>query len=139
MVELPRKVYDEIIGHAQEGWPDEICGLIGGKGHPEQAYRITNTAETPRVRYLMQPEEQFRVMMEIEEQGWDLYGIYHSHPSSEAYPSQTDRSLAFYPDAVYLICSLADREQPVVRAFRIVDDQVSEQELRVMDEVQASS
>ncbi len=139
MVELPRKLYDEIVTHAQEGWPDEVCGLIGGKGRAEQTYRITNTAETPRVLYVMQPEEQFRVMMEIEDQGGDLYGIYHSHPSSEAYPSKTDRSLAFYPDAVYLICSLADRERPVLRAFRIVDDEVSEQELRIADEVPVGS
>ncbi len=101
--------------------------------------RITNTADTPRVLYLMQPEEQFRVMMEIEEQGGDLYGIYHSHPSSEAYPSKTDCSLAFYPEAVYLICSLADRERPVLQAFTIVDDEVSEQELRITDDVQVGS
>ena len=133
MVELPRALYDEIVGHALEGWPDEICGLIGGKGRPERAYRIANAAETPRVRYLMEPGEQFAAMMDIEDRGWDLYAIYHSHPSSEAYPSATDRGLAFYPDAYYLICSLADRERPVLRAFRIADDAVTEEELRVAD------
>ncbi|MDP9381091.1 MAG: M67 family metallopeptidase [Chloroflexota bacterium] len=131
MVELPRELYDEIIAHSQEGWPNEVCGLIGGKGAPERAYRIANADENPRIRYLMEPREQFEAMMDIEERGWDLYGIYHSHPSSEAYPSRTDRNLAFYPDAIYLICSLQDRERPGLRAFTIVDDQVTEQQLRI--------
>ena len=139
MVELPRRLYEEIVAHAWEGWPDEVCGLIGGPGAPEKAYRIANTAETPRVRYLMKPEEQFAAMMEIEDRGWELYGIYHSHPSSEAYPSKTDRGLAFYPDSIYIICSLEDRANPVLRAFTIRDDQVREQELRVAETSAAGS
>ena len=134
MVELPRKLYDEIIGHSLEGWPNEVCGLIGGKdGRPLRTYRVANVAETPRTRYLMDPEEQFRTFMEIEGQGWELYGIYHSHPSSEAYPSATDRGLAFYPDAIYFICSLQHRERPELRAFLLVEDDVREQGVRVID------
>ncbi|MBA2364260.1 MAG: M67 family metallopeptidase [Chloroflexia bacterium] len=133
MVELPRTLYEEIVGHAQAGWPDEVCGLIGGQSRPDRTYRIANTAETPQVRYLMDPAEQFAAMMDIEGRGWVLYGIYHSHPSTEAYPSATDRGLAFYPDAVYLICSLADREKPVLRAFMIIDDEVREQGLRITE------
>ncbi len=133
MVELPRKLYDEIVGHAFEGWPDEICGLIAGNGSPYKTYRVANSAETPRTRYVMEPREQFEAMMAIEEEGLELYGIYHSHPSSEAYPSATDRGLAFYPDAIYFICSLANREKPVLRAFMLVDNDVREQGIRITE------
>ena len=70
-------------------------------------------------------------MMEIEKRGWQVAAIYHSHTRSPAYPSQTDVNLAFYPDALYMIVSLQDLEQPELRAFRIVDRQIDEVELAV--------
>jgi proteasome lid subunit RPN8/RPN11 len=59
------------------------------------------------------------------------HGIFHTHTHSEAYPSETDLRLAFYPDACYLVMSLSDRERPVLRAFRIVDGEITEEELEV--------
>lgn len=133
MVDLPRKLHDEIIAHALEGYPNEVCGLVAGSPGPSTTYRISNTAENPQTRYLMEPREQFEAMMAMEEQGLELYGIYHSHPSTLAYPSMTDRSLAFYPDAVYFICTLEDKERPQLRAFHIFDDDVHEQGIRITE------
>jgi proteasome lid subunit RPN8/RPN11 len=70
-------------------------------------------------------------MMEIEDQGWTLGGIYHSHTRSAAYPSQTDVNLAFYPDALYVIVSVEDPAKPDVRAFRIVDGKIDEAEIAI--------
>ena len=36
-----------------------------------------------------------------------------------------------YPEALYLIVSLAEREDPVLRAFRIGDTEVTEEEVRI--------
>ncbi|MDQ3856554.1 MAG: M67 family metallopeptidase [Chloroflexota bacterium] len=135
MAQLPRRLYDEIVAHALEGYPNEVCGLIAAlEGKPVQTYRVRNTAEEPRTRYVMDPQEQFDAMMDIEGRGWELYGIYHSHPSTQAYPSQTDRSLAFYPDAVYFICTLEHPDSPQVRAFHIGEEEVIEQELEVVED-----
>ncbi|MGQ0670932.1 MAG: M67 family metallopeptidase, partial [Actinomycetota bacterium] len=76
-------------------------------------------------------KDQLRVFDEIDAEGWELYGIYHTHTHSEAYPSDTDQRLAFYPDVRYLILSLTDRENPVMRAFQMRDTQIEEEELRV--------
>jgi proteasome lid subunit RPN8/RPN11 len=65
-------------------------------------------------------------MNEMDDKGWDLVGIFHSHTFSEAYPSKTDVELAQYPDAAYLILSLADLDEPQLRAFSIRDGQVTE-------------
>ena len=68
----------------------------------------------------------------IYERGWEILSIYHSHTHSEAYPSETDRRLAFYPDSRYLILSLSDRENPVLKAFRIEEGgSVEEEELSI--------
>ncbi len=71
------------------------------------------------------------VMRQIDEQRWELLGIYHSHTHTEAFPSPTDLELAFYPEAVYLIVSLQDPDRPVVRAFNIVDGEITERTLFV--------
>jgi proteasome lid subunit RPN8/RPN11 len=86
----------------------------------------TNVAENPLVGYLMDPEDQLRHFQMIEEQCLDLLGIYHSHPASRAYPSPTDLSMAYYPEAVYAIVSLVQSDHPVLRAFRMVDGHISE-------------
>jgi proteasome lid subunit RPN8/RPN11 len=66
----------------------------------------------------------------MDEAGEELVAIYHSHTQSPAYPSQTDINLASYPDAIYLIVSLAEGEEPL-RGFNIVDGQVTEAELTI--------
>jgi proteasome lid subunit RPN8/RPN11 len=120
VIRLPRRFADEMIAHAREGAPQEVCGVLGGPdGRIEKLWRATNVAENPMVTYEMEPHEQWRVFQELEERGWEIVGLYHSHPASPAYPSATDVRLAFYPDSVYFIVSLADPEAPVIRAFRI--------------------
>ena len=77
----------------------------------------------------MEAKELLRIYREIEDRGWEVAGIYHSHPRSAPYPSPTDVELAFWPDALYLIISLAEAANPRVRAYRIVDGQIQEEEL----------
>jgi proteasome lid subunit RPN8/RPN11 len=60
-----------------------------------------------------------------------VLAIYHSHTHTEAYPSATDVRLAAWPDAYYVLVSLEAKENPVVRAFRIVDETITEEELRI--------
>ena len=74
----------------------------------------------------MDPEEQFRVMKEMRQNGHEMVAIYHSHPYSQAYPSPVDVSLAFYSDQFYLIVGLTDKDRPEVRAFEIVEGDVRE-------------
>ncbi len=136
VVHLPSSYLRQIVEHAREGKPNEVCGLIAGRdGYPVKIYRTTNNDPMPRVRYNVEPRELLEVLREIEDKGWNLLAIYHSHPESEAYPSGTDVSLSYYPDAVYFITSLSDEQSPVVRAFRIVDRQITELELVIDNEV----
>jgi [CysO sulfur-carrier protein]-S-L-cysteine hydrolase len=127
---IPRQIYEEMLDHAREEAPNECCGLIGGSdGVARTAYRARNAEASP-LRYNLDPQDQFRIMSEMEERGEELSAIYHSHTASPAYPSQTDINLAAYPDALYLIVSLADGER-TLRGFRIEDGEVSEVDLAV--------
>jgi len=122
---IPKAIYEELLEHAREDAPNECCGLIGGEdGVAKTVYRARNAEASP-LRYNLDPQDQFRIMTEMEERGEELAAIYHSHTGSPAYPSQTDINLAAYPDALYLIVSLAGGEKDL-RGFRIVDGEVTE-------------
>ena len=94
-------------------------------------YRTRNADRSP-TSYRLDPDHQFRAFRDIEERGLDLIGIYHSHPSSPATPSDRDVEQAYYPDASYILISLADPAQAQVRAFRITAEGVAEEDLVVI-------
>jgi [CysO sulfur-carrier protein]-S-L-cysteine hydrolase len=102
--------------------------MVGGReGEAINVYRAVNAEASP-LRYGIEAAEQFRLMRQIEAAGEELSAIYHSHTKSAAYPSQTDVNLAGWPDAVYLIVSLADQD-PEVKGFWIRDGEIADAEL----------
>lgn len=126
---IPRELVDELIAHAREEAPNECCGMVGVvDGRARTVYRAENAEASP-LRYSLHPQDQLRIMNEIEAAGEELGAIYHSHTKSPPYPSQTDVNLAFYPDAAYLIVSVVDPEHPELRAFTIRDGEIDEREL----------
>lgn len=129
MFRLARRFAEEMIDHARTEIPNECCGLLAGKdGEPMQLYRCESSEKSP-YRYYIDPKDQIRVMRELDQKGWDLLGIYHSHTQTQAYPSKTDIELAFYPEALYFIISLMNPSQPVIRGFRITEGKVFEEGL----------
>ena len=130
---LTNEQAEEMIRHARREYPNEACGLLAGNGKDgrvEKVYQMTNADHSP-VTYRLDPEEQYRAFTEIEEEGWELLAIYHFHSHSPAYPSATDLELAFYPDSLYLIISLADSNRPTIRAFRIVEEMIEEERVEI--------
>ena len=127
---IRRSLLDALIEHAREEAPDECCGMIAAlDGRAVAVHRATNTAHSP-LRYEMDGREQYALQSAIEDAGQELGAIYHSHTRSAPTPSQTDINLAFYPESLYVIVGVKGDESEV-RAWRIVDGQVSEAELVV--------
>jgi proteasome lid subunit RPN8/RPN11 len=121
-IRLARRFAEEMIAHARQGAPDEVCGILAlSDDRVTRVYRGRNVAEDPAVRYQLEPDEQFRLLQELGALGEAddrPFGIYHSHPAGPAFPSPTDVMMAFWPQATHFIVSLAGAE-PVIRAFRI--------------------
>ncbi len=129
MLTLPRKFIEEMTEHAREDAPNECCGIIAGQdGRAVKLFRARNAEASP-YRYSVDPQDLFRIHRECEENGWEFLAIYHSHTASEAYPSGTDIRLAFWPESFYVLVSLTRPDEPAVRAFRILDGEVQEEEL----------
>lgn len=131
-MKIPQSIINDMLAHAKEGYPHEVCGLITGKENlPSRIFRMSNIDKSS-VSYMMDPAEQFRAFKEIRNEGLELLAIYHSHPTSPSYPSQTDVRLAFYPEAVYVIVSLQKVGNPDVKGFRILDGRISDEVLEVI-------
>lgn len=127
---LPAAIREELIEWLRGALPNEGCGLLVSDRSAEDGglpYRFTglrNAAASP-YRYLMDPEEQLRVLLEIDDANEVVWAIVHSHVASPPRPSATDVGLAAYPDALYLICSF-EGQTPDLRAWTIVDGAVNE-------------
>ncbi len=131
MLELSQAQAEAIMAHAEAEFPNECCGLLAGRnGRVERIYQGTNVDHSPYT-YLMDPREQLEAFKAMEAAEVDLIGIYHSHTHTPAFPSKTDVAKAYYPDALYVIVSLEDRNSPTLRAFRIVDGQIAEESVSV--------
>jgi [CysO sulfur-carrier protein]-S-L-cysteine hydrolase len=131
---IPADLLQQLIDAARDGLPNEACGLLVAPayaaegGVPTRFIRVRNAAESP-YRYYIDPADLLQII-DIEDGGEVVWGIFHSHVVSAAEPSATDVGLAMYPDSLYVICSLAD-PVPVVRAWSIRDATVLEVPLGV--------
>ena len=121
----------EIFAHLDAGKPNEACGLLGGQGgRVEKVYLMANATPSP-VRYSMEPEKLIQTILEIEERGWELLGIFHSHPAGPPTPSATDIAEAYYPDSAYVICARDSGGRWQARAFEIKSGGAREITIRV--------
>lgn len=131
-IEITQSQYQALLHQMQAAYPLEACGLMAGRENQvTHLYPIRNIRRSP-VEYEMDPAEQLAAMMDLEERGWELIGIYHSHPHGPQLPSSTDVTLAYYPEAAYVIVSLYERHRPQVRAFTIASGEVGEIPIHVV-------
>ena len=134
MIRLSEKIYKSMISHADAGFPNEACGILAGnlkQGTTLEFFSMKNLDESS-ISYFMDPKEQLLVFKKMREKGLEMTGIFHSHVASEPYPSQKDVRLAFYPEVSYLIVSLSDRKNPVLRSFRIQEEKITEEEIIIL-------
>ena len=125
---MSRAHWDEVVAHAREDAPNECCGYMRlADGAVEKVFRAVNERHSPYGYEL--GFQALSAANELDDEGYGV-AIYHSHPRSAAEPSQTDINLAQYPGWLQLIVSLAE-DEPVVRAWRIEDGRVEEEELVV--------
>jgi proteasome lid subunit RPN8/RPN11 len=134
---LPTEIREAMIAHARAENPNEMCGLLVGDRPAAEGGRVLryeptrNKAASP-FRYEIDPDDLLRLTIATDDADEVFWGIAHSHTHTPAVPSPTDLSLAFYPDSLYVLVSLADDQrdartrQPGVRAWRIVGGAATE-------------
>jgi proteasome lid subunit RPN8/RPN11 len=140
---IPWQHVEEMIAHARADHPDEACGVIvgpEGSDRPERLIRMINADRSPTF-FRFDPSEQLQLVKELDERDEEIVVVYHSHTATEAYPSRTDISYAAEPQAHYLLVSTAEsgrEDGPVsVRSYRILDGEVTEEEIEILQSAEA--
>jgi [CysO sulfur-carrier protein]-S-L-cysteine hydrolase len=141
---IPATMVQALIDHARTAAPNEACGLIVGDrpaaaGGRALRFEATRNAAASPYRYEIHPDDLYRLTVTTDDADEVFWGIVHSHTHTPAVPSPTDLGLAFYPEALYILVSLAEAETnlvsgtPSVRAWRIVDGAIHEVSLDVIE------
>ena len=131
MIRIPKKIFQKIVEHAKKEQPLECCGILSGKGETvRKIFELKNAEESP-VKYSMSPLDQLKVCEEMDKESMEMIAIYHSHPHTIPFPSETDVKLNFYPDVSSVIISLKE-ENPVMKAFRISKEAIYLEEIEVI-------
>ena len=135
---ITRAAIKQMFEHARRDFPNECCGLVSGQANlASHVHEMRNVHASP-VLYTMDPKEQLQVFTRIDDADEELISIYHSHTRSKAYPSPTDVRLALYPETVYLIVSLENREYPILRGFMMSEGAITEVAIEEFDEEAAT-
>ena len=118
MISIPTHIYDGIVAQAYAELPNEACGLlVGEESIVTKQHALTNIDHSPE-HFSFDPTEQFQVFRSARTEGLEIVANYHSHPETPSRPSVEDIRLAYDPNILYLIVSLA-AEIPVLKAFNI--------------------
>ena len=132
MLIISQQDHEAMLKQLDAAFPLEACGLMAGmNGQVLRLYPITNRLASPHA-YEMDPAEQVTAMIDLENRGWGMLAIYHSHPYGPEGPSQSDIVQAYYPDSLYVIVSYRDRRSPNARAYQIRDGRVTESPYKII-------
>ena len=135
MLQISQDLVDKLLAHARADHPDEACGVIAGSAGsdiPTRFIPMVNAARSPTF-YEFDSADLLKLYRDLDANEEDPVVIYHSHTSTQAYPSRTDIAYAAEPSAHYVLVSTRETgndEGPYeLRSFRIVDGEVTEEEI----------
>lgn len=134
---IPEQIYRRMLNHCLEERPLEACGLLVGEGGQVIGGYATDNAHRSPIVYKVDDRQLLEVFNAVRSEKQEIICIYHSHVETEPIPSRTDIEQANWPEAFYLIVSLA-QNRPRVRAWRIVDKQVTEHPVEIQKQVPGS-
>jgi proteasome lid subunit RPN8/RPN11 len=136
---IDKAIRDAIVEHARADHPDEACGVVAGPAgtdRPERFIPMANAARSPTF-YEFDSADLLKLYRDMDDRDEEPVVVYHSHSSTEAYPSRTDISYASEPNAHYVLVSTRDADglgEFQFRSFRIVDGVVSEEEVAIVND-----
>lgn len=128
-IALVDQVRQALVNHAISCRPEECCGLVAtdSDGRIRMVYPLTNSLHSP-TRFTIEPTEQFGAVRHAERCGWDIGGVFHSHPEGEAALSPVDVKQPHDPAWFHLVVGLLP--DPHIRAWRITGAEAAELAIR---------
>lgn len=128
MIRIPPAEYQALRRHGEEEYPHESCGVLVGSARGDERLVAgvvpcrNLRADSPRNRYHIDPRDLLRIQREVDAQGKEVVGFYHSHPDHPALPSATDLAEAHWPGCSYVITRVAAGRAEETRSFLLEGD-----------------
>lgn len=124
LIVVPPAIIEAMVAHARAMLPNEACGLLAGDGKTVRfGYPLTNDQLAPD-RFTIAPAEHFGAVNHAERRGWEILGVFHSHPRGRALLSPYDIAQAHDPNWVHVVVGFVPRIE--IRTWRIVDGRAIE-------------
>jgi proteasome lid subunit RPN8/RPN11 len=138
---LSAAVRQQLTTHAEQGYPNEICGIllgreVNGRRIISRAMPIENSFEADERyhRFLITPEDMLRAERLARQERIDVLGVYHSHPDEEAHPSAYDRDHAAWTSWSYIIVSVRAGRADTLRAWNLRPERDAFDEDAIVDD-----
>jgi proteasome lid subunit RPN8/RPN11 len=132
MIRIPRSILQKMIEHARREDPLECCGILGGMNETAQKSFEIRNLKSSSVQFLMDPQGQLNAFEEMEESSMEMLAVYHSHPQTIPFPSEMDVQETLDPDMPSIIISLKEKDEPMVKAFRIEKEAIYLEEIELI-------
>ena len=92
---LAQKEKDKLVTHAISEQPSESCAMLFGKKIGDnwnvKEVFLTQNIDDSQTNFTISPEELLKGYQIAEKNQLEIVGIFHSHPNSDAIPSNTDK------------------------------------------------
>jgi len=105
--ESDKKILTE---HAENEKPNESCAILFGKDNLVYEVYLTKNIDESSVNFTISNEELIKGYKIAEEKKLEVIGIFHSHPNSEAFPSNTDKKFMHSNPVVWIIYSCINKD-----------------------------
>lgn len=103
VISISSDVFAHLVAYAGSS-PDEICGLLIGRGsRVDRAVPTANVAAEPARAFEIDTAALLQAHREARRGQGDVIGHYHSHPSGRTRPSPTDAAMAHDDGCLWLI------------------------------------
>ena len=108
-ITLTESQKQQLVEHAEKFNPNESCALLFGREENDKVtideiFLATNIEESP-INFTISNEELLKGYKIAEEKNFEVVGIFHSHPNSDAIPSPTDKKFMHSNPVVWVIYS----------------------------------
>ena len=108
-ITLSQSIKKTLIQHAENENPNESCAILYGNGDTVSDVFLTKNIEESPVNFTISNDQLIEGYKITEEKKLQVIGIFHSHPNSEAYPSNTDKKFMHSNPVVWIIYSGANK------------------------------
>ena len=127
MLRMLNSIRVQVERHAENGYPHEVVGILAGNAAlntVQVAHSLVNEMGDTNNRYKVSAMALYRATKNLEQDGWDILGYYHSHPDHSSHYSEYDREHAL-PNLSYIIISVQQGTSASIQSWRLSPDRSS--------------